>query len=67
MYPLTLQIYADHVWRDAMQLTFDQPELGLTAACSYAYKQTYLVEALDDMGSRLGNAVSATLPLGWDL
>lgn len=67
MYPLTLQIYADHVWRDAMQLTFGQPELGLTAACSYAYKQTYLVEALDDMGSRLSNAVSATLPLGWDL
>ncbi len=67
MYPLTLQIYTNHAWHDAMQLTFGRPELGLAGACSYAYRQEYLVDVLDNMGSRLGDAVSATLPLGWDL
>jgi serine/threonine-protein kinase HipA len=67
MYPLTLQIHTDHVWHDAMQLTFEQSALGLEGTCSYGYKQAYLVDALDVMGSTLSNAVSATLPLGWDL
>lgn len=67
MHTLTLQLYTDHAWHDAMQLTFEQPERGLMGACSYAYRQAYLVDVLDDMNSRLGKAVSATLPLGWDL
>lgn len=62
MYPLTLQIHTGHAWHDAMQLTFEQPTLGLEGTCSYGYKQAYLVDALDVMGSRLSNAVSATLP-----
>ena len=39
MYPLTLQIHTDHVWHDAMQLTFEQSALGLEGTCSYGYKQ----------------------------
>jgi serine/threonine-protein kinase HipA len=66
MHSLTLQLYSGHAWNDAMHLNFEQPEVGLAGACSFGYEQTYLLETLEHMGSRLEHAVSATVPLGWD-
>nr|WP_298167007.1 HipA domain-containing protein [uncultured Pseudomonas sp.] len=66
MHKLTLQIYIGGQWQDALGLGFEQPGLGLDEACAYGYEQNYLVDSLGAMGSRLGHAVSATVPLGWD-
>ena len=66
MHSLTLQLYSGHAWHDAMHLNFEQPEAGLAGVCSFGYEQTYLLETLEHIGSRLEHAVSATVPLGWD-
>ncbi|WP_417702426.1 type II toxin-antitoxin system HipA family toxin [Pseudomonas sp.] len=66
MHSLTLQLYSGHAWHDAMHLSFEQPEAGLAGACSFGYEQTYLLETLDHIGSRLEHAVSVTVPLDWE-
>src|SRR5690606_30954254 len=66
MHNLTLQVYRDGQWRNAMELRFEQPEEGLEGACAYGYQQGYLVDSLESVGTRLNAAVSAAYPLGWD-
>jgi serine/threonine-protein kinase HipA len=66
MHALTLQLYSGHAWHDAMHLSFEQSEAGLAGPCSFGYEQTYLLETLDHIGSRLEHAVSATVPLDWE-
>ncbi|MBX8492414.1 HipA domain-containing protein [Pseudomonas cichorii] len=66
MHNLTLQIYTNGQWRDAMRLCFEQPDEGLTGVCAYGYEQSYLIDSLEVMGDRLSKAVSAVHPLGWD-
>lgn len=66
MHNLTLQVYTDGQWRNAMEFCFEQPEEGLEGTCAYGYQQGYLVDSLESVGSRLNVAVSAAYPLGWD-
>lgn len=66
MQNLTLQIYTEGQWRDAMEFRFEQPEEGLQGVCAYGYQQGYLVDSLESVGNRLNVAVSAAYPLGWD-
>ncbi len=66
MHNLTLQVYRDGQWRNAMELRFERPEEGLEGACAYGYQQGYLVDSLESVGTRLNVAVSAAYPLGWD-
>lgn len=66
MHNLTLQIHTDGQWRDAMELCFEQPDEGLEGRCAYGYRQDYLVDSLEAVGSRLNTSVSATCPVGWD-
>ncbi|MNF63841.1 hypothetical protein D3C84_455540 [compost metagenome] len=49
-----------------MGIGFEQSDLGLDGPCAYGYEQSYLVSALDAIGSRLDCAVSAAVPLGRD-
>ena len=66
MYTLTLQIYANGTWQDAMTLAFEDPQKGFEGRCRFAYKQSYLLDHFEDMGSSFACAVSAALPLDWD-
>lgn len=66
MHNLTLQVFTNGQWHNAMELRFEQPEEGLEGACAYGYQQGYLVDSLESVGSRLNVAVSAAYPLGWD-
>ncbi len=63
---LTLQLHLHGRWHDAMQLTFDKPEDGLASPCSFGYQADYLISQLEHLDCRTTQAVSATLPLGWD-
>jgi len=47
MYSITLQIYADCAWQDAMTLSFAQPEQGFVGPCSIAYESSYIRANLD--------------------
>ena len=38
MHNLTLQVFANGQWRNAMELRFEQPEEGLEGACAYGYQ-----------------------------
>ncbi|OWK35359.1 hypothetical protein PSOLE_46990 [Pseudomonas oleovorans subsp. oleovorans] len=38
MHNLTLQVYRDGQWRNAVELRFEQPEEGLEGACAYGYQ-----------------------------
>jgi hypothetical protein len=67
MYSLTLQLYSQGNWRDAMRMDFEKPEAGLLSPCSFAYDQHYLVEHLNALDRVTVQSVSATLALGWDL
>ncbi|MGF6093308.1 HipA domain-containing protein [Pseudomonas sp. 18175] len=66
MLNLTVQIYFEGTWLDAMQLTFDAPEQGLDSRCSAGYEQRYLVNHLDEIAMPFAAAVSARLPLQWE-
>jgi serine/threonine-protein kinase HipA len=67
MHSLTLQLYLQGDWHDAMRLDFEKPDAGLLSPCSFAYDQHYLVEHLDALARPTAQSVSAMLPLGWDL
>ncbi|AKS07323.1 type II toxin-antitoxin system HipA family toxin [Pseudomonas trivialis] len=66
MLNLTVQIYSDGKWQDAMLLTFDTPQQGFESRCSFGYDQRYLVEHLEDLATPFAKAVSARLPLQWE-
>lgn len=67
MESITLQVYLNGQWRDAMVVSFDQPEAGLRSRCSTSYKVDYLVELLDEVGSVKAAAVSTDSPLTWEV
>lgn len=66
MYPLTLQVFTDGVWQDAMTLTFSQPEQGFNGPCAVAYEASYIRDNLDAYQSFAAKAVSARLPVDFD-
>ncbi|PQZ94348.1 MULTISPECIES: type II toxin-antitoxin system HipA family toxin [Pseudomonas] len=66
MLNLTLQIYLQGKWHDAMLLTFDTPQQGFDSRCSFGYEQGYLVDHLEDLTTPFATAVSARLPLQWE-
>ncbi|SMQ28191.1 serine/threonine-protein kinase HipA [Pseudomonas helmanticensis] len=66
MYNLTLQIFTEGKWRDAMILSFDDPEKGFESRCSFGYETAYLVENIEAVKSPFSNAVSALYPLDWE-
>ncbi len=67
MYNLTLQLYLQGQWRDAMRLSFEQPESGQDSPCSFSYEQAYLLDQLSQLERRTAQSVSATIPLSWEL
>lgn len=67
MYNLTLQLFLQGTWHDAMRLAFDNPEIGQASPCRFAYEQSYLIEQLSSLECRTAQSVSATIPLGWGL
>lgn len=66
MYPLTLQVFADGIWQDAMTLTFLRPEQGFHGPCAVAYEASYVRDNLDAYQSFAAKAVSARLPVDFD-
>ena len=66
MFQLTLQLYSDGQWQDAMTLLFPEPEKGFDGPCRFGYKQDYLLQNLDLIDSPFMKSVSARVPLGWD-
>ncbi len=66
MSEITIQLHQQGVWHDAMRLTFDRPQAGQASPCNFAYTSDYLVNHLSSFDSRTAQAVSATLPLGWE-
>jgi serine/threonine-protein kinase HipA len=66
MYTLTLQIFAEGIWHDAMGLNFDSPEKGFESRCDFGYETPYLVESIEDIGSSFAKAVSARFPLDFE-
>ncbi|WP_421684503.1 type II toxin-antitoxin system HipA family toxin [Stutzerimonas urumqiensis] len=66
MYKLTLQGYCASGWRDVMELRFQEPERGLLGTCSWAYTHDYLIDKLEHLGARDGQAVSIAYPVGWE-
>lgn len=66
MFQLTLQLYSDGQWQDAMTLLFPEPEKGFDGPCRFGYKQAYLLQNLDLIDSPFMKSVSARVPFGWD-
>ena len=66
MLNLTVQIYAEGKWQDAIQLTFDAPDKGFESRCSFGYDQHYLVEHLDQIATPFAVAASARFSLQWE-
>lgn len=67
MYQMTLQVFAEGHWHDAMRLEFPEPQKGFEGPCRFAYKSEYLVENLDDIQLPFSKAVSARYPLDWEI
>ena len=63
MYNLTVQIYGDGIWEDAMTLSFDDPAKGFLGPCRFAYKAAYVLDAYPNSFSQ---GVSARLPVDFE-
>lgn len=63
MSKLTLQLYTDGQWHDAMALNFAAPEQGLLSPCEFAYTSEYVKNHTDAYDSLFCQAVSARLPV----
>ncbi len=64
---LTIQIYVDGQWHDALVLTVENSRKVAEGACSVAYHQAYLVQFLDKIDSIFENAVSVNVPMNWTI
>lgn len=62
---LTIQIYVEGQWHDAMMLTINNPRRTADGVCSAAYMQSYLVAFIDRVESVFEHAVSVNLPVSW--
>lgn len=67
MKKLTLQLYVENQWWDAAELSFANPQQGISAGCTLGYKSDYLVEYIEKESTHLAWSVSANLPLSWDV
>jgi serine/threonine-protein kinase HipA len=67
MESITLQIHSDGRWRDAMVVSFDSPRDSLRSRCTINYQPEYLVDQHIQLGTVKAPAVSANLPLEWDI
>ncbi len=67
MEPLTVQLYLDGQWHDAMELAFLRPADGHASPCTLGYLVTYVVAHMDQLGATTAAAASATLPLDWTI
>ncbi|KJZ64392.1 type II toxin-antitoxin system HipA family toxin [Pseudomonas fluorescens] len=67
MESITLQIHSDGCWRDALVVSFDSPRESLRSRCTINYQPEYLVDQHIQLGTVKAPAVSANLPLEWDI
>lgn len=68
MSALVVQTYLTGRWQDALRLVFDDPRQGpQQGACTLSYLAAYLSDHLDDFGKPTAAAVSANLPLSWEV
>jgi serine/threonine-protein kinase HipA len=67
MESITLQIHLDGRWCDALVLSFDSPRDSLRSRCTINYQPEYLVDQYIQLGTVKAPAVSANLPLEWDI
>lgn len=64
---LTFQLFTDGLWHDAMQVRFLDTQKGFQGGCHYGYVSDYLSLNLDHFDTRFAKAISAQLPLSFDL
>ncbi|MBK3468168.1 type II toxin-antitoxin system HipA family toxin [Pseudomonas sp. MF6776] len=64
---ITLQVHSDGRWRDALWISFDSPRDSLRSRCNLSYQPEYLVDQFLHLGTVKAHAVSANLPLEWDI
>ncbi|MBK5552150.1 HipA domain-containing protein [Pseudomonas sp. TH03] len=67
MESITLQIHSNGRWRDALVVSFDSPRDSLRSRCNINYVPEYLVDQFIQLGTVKAPAVSANLPLEWDI
>ncbi|MCV9919016.1 HipA domain-containing protein [Pseudomonas sp. BT-42-2] len=64
---LTLQVFIEGAWQDALTLTVENVNNVAAGACTTAYEHAYLIEHLECIGSGFEPAVSINQPLEWTL
>lgn len=67
MESITLQIHSNGCWRDALVVSFDSPRDSLRSRCNINYVPEYLVDQYIQLGTVKAPAVSANLPLEWEI
>jgi len=68
MADLVVQAFVDGHWQDALSIRFDDPgRHPLNSPCSCRYLAPFLAQYLTGPGPSLQHAVSANLPLSWDV
>lgn len=66
MTTLTIQIYEDGTWIDAMNLRFEDAAAGFAGACSFGYTQEYILKNYLNLDSMFAKSVSVGFPISWD-
>lgn len=64
---ITLQTYSEGHWHDALVVSFDSPGDSLRSRCNINYLPEYLADQFIQLGTVKAAAVSANLPLEWDI
>ncbi|WP_322618058.1 type II toxin-antitoxin system HipA family toxin [Pseudomonas sp. BIC9C] len=67
MESITLQIHSAGHWHDAMVISFNSSGDSLRSRCNINYLPEYLADQFIQLGTVKAPAVSANLPLEWDV
>lgn len=63
---LTLQLFADNTWQDAMRLRFPDPERGFLGGCHYGYLDPYIWDNDPHLDAPFARSVSVRAPLSFE-
>ena len=64
---LTVQLYLEGDWHDAMSVVFSSPDAGMGSPTQCSYQDGYVLDSLEALGTIGDRAVSVRMPLDFEV
>ncbi len=64
---VTVQLFLDGTWQDAMVVEFANPAAGLASPTRSSYQDEFVLSRVESLGTIGAHAVSVRMPLGFEI